>query len=103
MIRHHSVTIQAVTAMRMYRGLIDSPLLNSPVVGISGTNLKGLSTKTEIKFTVPSLPASDCQEEDTRGTGDTVDEPNYLPTSPQRFMFITKQDDQSGSFGSQTV
>ena len=99
--RHHSVIIQAVTAMRMYRGLIDSPALSCPVVGVIGTDLKGLSTKSEIKFADPSRP--DRREENTQGTGDTVHEPNYLAPSPQQFMFIMKQDDRSGSFGSQTV
>jgi hypothetical protein len=97
--RHHSVIIQAVTAMRMYRGLIDSPVVNCPVVGVIGTDLKGLSTKSEIKFAVPPRPG--CRE-DTLGTRD-LHEPNYLAPSPQRFMFITKHEDQSESFGSQTV
>jgi len=97
--RHHSVIIQAVTAMRMYRGLIDSPTLNCPVVGVVGTDLKGLSTKSEIKFTDPSR--SNRREESTLGTGGTVHESDYLVPSPQRFMM--RQDDRSGSFGSQTV
>ena len=99
--RHHSVIIQAVTAMRMYRGLIDSPSLSCPVVGVIGTDLKGLSTKSEIKFADPSRP--DRREENPQGTGVTLHDPNYLTPSPQQFMFITKQDDRSGSFGSQTV
>jgi hypothetical protein len=100
--RHHLVIIQAVTAMRMYRGLVDSAVLNRPVIGgVVGTNLKGLSTKSEINFAVPSHSDS---REGTLGTGNPVHEANYLAPSPQRFMFITRQDDdRSESFGSQTV
>jgi len=94
-----AMIIQAVTAMRMYRGLIDSFAVNCPVVGVIGTDLKGLSTKSAIKFTDPSR--LNRQEETTLGSGGTVPEPDYLVPSPQQFMM--RQDDRSGSFGSQTV
>jgi hypothetical protein len=100
--RHHSVVIQAITAMRMYRGLVDSTVVNSPVV--VGTNLKGLSTKSELKFAVRQVPSHSDSEDGTLGTGNPAHEANYLAPSPQRFMFMTGQDnDRSEAFGSKTV
>jgi len=101
-----SMIIMSVGALRMYRGLVDSAALNYTMVVEPAFSSKGLSAKSDIQFAVASELRTDCREEekDTRSgaTGPALDS-NYLPTAPQRIVFIANRDDGAESLESEAV
>jgi hypothetical protein len=96
-IYHHVVIVMSVGALRMYRGLVDSTALNSTVVAEPPFSSKGLSTKSDIQFAIPSESHLYREEgKDMRsGTGGAALDPSYLASSPQRIVLITEQNDGS--------
>ena len=102
---HYLVIILSIGAMRMYRGLVDSAVLNCHTAAEPAfSTSKGISAKSDMRFAIPSESRSGCQEreKDTRdGAGVSALEENYLPSTPQRILLITKHDD--GPLESETV
>jgi hypothetical protein len=93
----HLVVILSIGATRMYRALVDSEVLNAhTVVEPVFSTRRGLSTKSDIRFASPSQtesrPGSREEEKDTR---DGAPDPNYLISTPQRVLLITRQDGDS--------